>query len=706
MVVWGLAAVAAVFVVAIGLGDLRSTGLPVPKGGDSQRAGRLIADRMPQLGEEQAVLAFSSQRLRGGDAAYDRAMVAAAQAAARVRGAGQVLALPQVPGQDPHHAYLLVALKGDTAARLGGLPVLREAVHQAVATASEGRVTVAVTGQTPLAEELVTSDLRDVRVVEAVTVPVALMLLVYGLGSVGAALLVLFTAGLGVLVSAGMVAGLGLMMPVDTPALVVAMTMGFGLGLDYALLILIRYRQARAEGLGPQTAAEQATATAGRAVLWCAGAVVVTGAALLTVPVELLRTVAVAAGLATVVAAGVATTLLPLLLPRLDRLLSAGRVRRPGDAREIWERWARHLMRRPWPYLGSAAVLLVLAALPMAGMRLGVDVDRASLTGSEVGAGLAQTERDGLANVTLLALPHAAGQDPVDTTDLITALADDPRITTAVALDNGRDLTVVAVADRIPVDSPAAGQLLDDERRLGQSTLTQGQKILAGGGSAALTDLQRAMRSALTQVAILVLAGAFLLMLVVFRSLVLPVKAIAMNLLATGAACGLLSWFTGHTVNVLVPLMALTLVFGLSLDYEVFLVHRITEHYRAGASCQEAVVRGLSSTAQPITLAATTMSVVFAGLLVTGRQELRQVGFLVAVAVLLDATVIRLLVVPALMRLLGHRNWWLPSPLARLWPPLPVLHTTPQVPGQVPGPNKAADSYTTTAWSHSEERPS
>ncbi|MGW7436469.1 MMPL family transporter [Streptomyces sp. NPDC054849] len=270
-----------------------------------------------------------------------------------------------------------------------------------------------------------------------------------------------------------------------------------------------------------------------------------------------------------------------------------------------------------------------------------------------------------------------------------------------MALDNGRDLTVVAVADRIPVDSPAAGKLLDDERRLGQSTLPQGQKILAAGGAAALTDLQRAMRSALTQVAILVLAGAFLLMLVVCRSLVLPVKAIAMNLMATGAACGLLSWFTGHTVNVLVPLMALTVVFGLSLDYEVFLVHRITEHHRAGAACQEAVVRGLSSTAQPITLAATTMSVVFAGLLVTGRQELRQVGFLVAVAVLLDATVIRLLVVPALMRLLGHRNWWLPSPLARLWPPLPAPPTAPQV----PRPGKAADSYTTTAWSHSEEHP-
>ncbi|KOU53153.1 hypothetical protein ADK54_05355 [Streptomyces sp. WM6378] len=410
---------------------------------------------------------------------------------------------------------------------------------------------------------------------------------------------------------------------------------------------------------------------------------------------------AVAAAVTTGVTAALATTLLPVLLPRLDGFLSAGRVRRPGDARTSWERWARHLMCHPWPYLGGAMAVLVLMAVPVVGLRLGVDLDRASLAHSEVGVGLAQMERDGLANVTLLALPHAAGQGPVDTTDLTEALAGDPRVVTPMALDNGRDLTVVAVVDRIPADRPAAGALLNDLRRRAGRTLPGGQEVLCAGQAADLADLQQAMRAALWQVAVLVLAGTFVLMLVVFRSLVLLVKAIAMNLLSTGAAFGLLSWFTGHTANVVVPLMAVTLVFGLSLDYEVFLVHRITEHYRAGTACREAVARGLSGTAQPITLAAATMSVVFAGLLATGRQELRQVGFLVAVAVLLDATVIRLVVVPALMQLLGHRNWWLPAPLARLLPPVPT--PAPSSAPRVPRPSRTEKDPAPTVLSHREE---
>lgn len=330
LVVWAVVAVAALILIPVGFGHLRGSGLPVPEDGSSRRAARLIADRMPQLGDEQVVLAFSSRQLRREDGVYQGAMGAAARAVTGVRGAGRVLAVPEGPVQDPHHAYLLVGLNGAPAARLDRLPVLREAVHRAVAGAARGRVTVAVTGQTPLTEEFVAADVGDLRAVEAVTVPAALVLLVFGLGSAGSAVLVLLAAGLGVVVSTGAVAGLSLVTPVDTLTLVVATTVGFGLGLDYSLLMLIRYRQARAEGLVPHAAAGRATATAGRAVLWCAAAVLVTGAALLTVSVGLLRTVAVAAAVTTVVTAALATTLLPVLLPRLDGFLSAGRVRRPG----------------------------------------------------------------------------------------------------------------------------------------------------------------------------------------------------------------------------------------------------------------------------------------------------------------------------------------------------------------------------------------
>ncbi|MFG3507090.1 MMPL family transporter [Streptomyces sp. NPDC047821] len=668
LLAWVVAALAAVLVVPVSLGQLGGTGALLADGSSSQRAAAIIEERMPALGGEQVVLVFSSQTLTHEDAVYEDAMSSAARAAAAVPGAGHVLAVPHHPQQDARHAYLLVGLRGDAEERLRTIPVLGETARRAVAAGSGGRVAVAVTGATPVLSELIATDMRDLRFVEAVTVPAALALLVFGLGYAGAAMVVLVAAGVGVLVSAGALAALSWAVPVDTMTLVVATTVSLGLGLDYALLLLTRYRQARDEGCAADEAADRAVRTAGRAVLWCAGAVVVTNAALLTVPLELVRTLALAAILATVITAAVATTLLPVLLPVLDPLLSRGRVRRAGAAAAPWERWARHLMRRPWPYLIGAVVLLGTVAAPAAGLRMGVDLDRASLAHTEAGAALVRMEKDHLANVTLLALPHPPGHGPVDTLELTEALHADPRVTTAIALDNGRDLTVVAVADGIPVDHPEAGTLVDDVHRLAARTLPPGQAVLRGGQSATVADLRHATDRAMWRVALLVLIGAFVLMLVVFRSLLLPVKAIVMNLLSTGAALGLLVVVLGQTVNYGVPLLALTVVFGLSLDYEVFLVHRITELYRKGLTCREAVARGVSSTARPITLAAAVMALVFAGLVTTHRQEIQQLGFLVAVAVLLDATLIRLVVVPALMQLLGHRNWWLPRPLARLWP--------------------------------------
>ncbi|MFF5973998.1 MMPL family transporter [Streptomyces sp. NPDC012769] len=672
LLAWVVTVVAAALVVPVNVGQLRSGAPLIADGSSSERAAEVIEERMPELGGEQIVLAFSSRTLTHDDAAYQQAMSSAAQAVTAVPGAGHVLAVPHHPRQDARHAYLLVGLRGPAEERLTTIPVVGEAARRAVAAGSGGRVTVAVTGPTPVLSELIATDLRDLRFVEAVTVPAALALVVFGLGYAGAAVLVLVAAGVGVVVSAGALAALSWVVPVDTMTLVVATTVSLGLGLDYSLLLMTRYRQSRDEGCAPDEAAARAVSTAGRAVLWCAGAVVVTNAALLTAPLAFIRTLALAAVLATVVTAAVATTLLPLLLPRLDPLLSRGRVRRAGAGSAPWVRWARHLMRRPWPYLIGAVVLLGAVAVPATGLRLGVDLDRASLAHTEAGVALVQMEKDHLANVTLLALPHPPGHGPVDTLELTEALHADPRVTAAIALDNGRDLTVVAVADGIPVDHPAAGALIDDVHQMAVRTLPPGQTVLRGGQSAVIVDLRHATDRAMWQVAVLVLIGAFVLMLVVFRSLLLPLKAIAMNLLSTAAALGLLVEVMGHQVHYGVPLLALTVVFGLSLDYEVFLVHRITELYRKGHICREAVAQGVSSTARPITLAAAVMALVFAGLVTTHRQEIQQLGFLVAVAVLLDATLIRLVVVPALMQLLGHRNWWLPRPLAHLWPNPPA----------------------------------
>ncbi|GGP45189.1 MMPL family transporter [Streptomyces abikoensis] len=679
---WAVLALAACLALPAGLGHLRGA-VPELPGSSSARAAALVVRGMPRLGTEQLVLAFDSPTLRADEAPYRRAVTAAARAMAAAPGVGQVLTVPDTPRVDPHHAYLIFGARGDADARQRLLPVWRATAHHATATASGGRVTVALTGGTPVFTALRDADLRDLRYVEAVTVPAALLLLVLGLGSAGSALVPLAAAGLGVLVSAGSLAALAFLLPVDSMALTVATTVGFGLGLDYTLLVLLHYRRHRDHGLAPRAAADLARATAGRAVLWCAAAVLVTSAALLTVPLAFVRTMALATGLSTVVTAAVATTALPAVLPRLDRLPAWGRVRRGRPRRGRWERWAEHMMRRPWPYLLGAVAVLALAAVPAGDLRLGLRMDRAAIAHSAAGAGLARLERDGLADITLLALPHRAGADPLDTTTLVDALHHDPRVTTVGAVDNGRDLTVVTVTDRLPVDSAGARRLVHDIRSLATRTLPPGQPVYTGGPAATLADFVGALRSALWQVGALALAGSLLVMLVAFRSLLVPVKALAMNALSTAAAFGLLASLTRNTagtVNLAVPLLALTIVFGLSLDYEVFLVHRITAHYRADGDCRRAVARGLSETARPITLAAATMAVVFAGLMATHRQDFRQTGFLVATAVLLDVTLIRLVVVPALMRLLGHRNWWLPRPLRRLLPPFPAAALPPQRP--------------------------
>ncbi|MCS0638606.1 MMPL family transporter [Streptomyces sp. LP05-1] len=673
VMVWTLLVLAASLAIAVGHRQLRGIA-PEAEGTSSAHAAGLIARGFPEFGTEQLVLAFDSRTLRSGDALYLGAVGAAVTAVTAEPGVGKELPVTAPPGIDPRHAYAFVGVQGDTDARQRLLPRWRAAAERAAAAASGGRVSVAMTGLTPVFAELHRSDMRDLRRLELVTVPLAVLLLVLGLRSVAGALVVVAAAGMSVLLSSGVLSALALAVPVDSVVLTVSTTVGFGLGLDYALLLLLRYRDFRARGLDPREAAAHARASAGRAVLWCAGALVVAAAALCTVPLALVRTIGLAAALTTVTTTATTAVALPALLPRLDRLLIRGgrpdaRRGRPGSDR--WERWARHLVRRPWPYLLATLVVLALAIAPIGGFRLGLTVDRTAIEHSAAGAGLDQLERDGLANATLLALPHPADEGAVDTDALVTWLQGDPRIITAVALDNGTDLTLVLIGDRVPVDSAGSVRLLREVRSVAARTLPPGQPLYVTGQTATLNDFDIALRAALRQVAAVCAGACFLLMLVAFRSLLIPVKALLMNGLATAAAFGVLAWYTGRTgepVNTAIPVLALTIVFGLSLDYEVFLVHRITAHHRAGAECGTAIVRGLSETARPITLAALTMATVFAGLLTTHRQDFRQMGLLVTVAVLLDATLIRMVLVPTLIRLLGPLNWWLPRPLRRLLP--------------------------------------
>ncbi|MCC3766357.1 MMPL family transporter [Streptomyces sp. UNOC14_S4] len=681
LVVWAVLVLASALLALVRLDGLDAPPPRVP-GSPSARAAELLTRGMPRVGTEQVMLAFDSPVLRASDEPYRDAVLDTARALTARPAVGGALPVPEQPGQDLHHAYLLLGVNGDQRQRQRDMPVLRDEARRAAAHASRGRVTVSLVGLTAVVSELNRGDIDDLRRAETVTVPLALLLLTVGLGSLGSALVPLLVAGAGVAVGVGALSLLSLATDVDTLMLAVTTTVGFGLGLDYALLVLVRYRRARTEGATPTAAVAHASATAGRAVRWCALAVLLASAALLAVPLVYVRTMGLAALIATGVTYAAAATLLPRVLPRVDPLLGwgtlPGRRGRPSPpASAGWASWARRLMRSPWPFLLAALAVLALATAPALGLRLWMGIDRPALAHSDAGRGMARMERDRIAGGSVVALPHAGTAGPVDTTALTEKLRTDPRVAFTAAFDNGKDLTVLVIVQRVPADSEDSAALVRDVRSSAEHTLSRGHPVFVGGASAALIDLRAALLAALRRAVPLVLAVSFVLLVAVFRSVLIPFKAIAMNLLSIAAALGLLTaWSPGGEVDNVIPLLAFTIVFGLSMDYEVFLVHAITEHYRGTGDSREAVAHGLSRTARPISLAAGAMAVVFAGLLTAGRQDIRQLGFAVSVAVLLDATLIRIVVVPTLMRLMGHRNWWFPAPLARFLPPVRAARPT------------------------------
>ncbi|MGW3352409.1 MMPL family transporter [Nonomuraea rubra] len=690
--VWLLLAAGAVMSLPGLTQRLAPPSLEVP-GSPSAAAAALVARGFPELGGEQMMLAFGSATLNADEPRYEQAIAATVNRLAARPDVGAMLPLPETDGRHPRHAYVLVGVHGDEQARQRNLPAQLASARQAAREASAGAVTVTILGVSRAFAQLAHADLADLRSMEAMTVPVAAVLLVLGLGAVGAAAVPLAVGGVAILTGVGALAAAAAFVPVDSTMLTYTVTMSLGLGLDYTLLILLRYRQARRAGLPPRVAAGRAAATAGGTVTWCGAAIVVTSCALLVVEVPWAHSLALAGMLAALVTLAAALTLGPALLSRLDRHLEWATLpwRRPGldTPRPAWPRasrgerrparasrgagqpaWVRaagHMMERPGRYAVAATAVLVLAAVPVLHLRMGLHYDRPALAGTDLGAGLAELERDAVAGLTTVALPHPGRPVPVDTFAFQQALRADPRVSMATVMDNGRDLTVMLIADRCPPDGAAAAAFQRDLHALGARLLPAGQPLLAVGPAARLGDLAAGAAGGLWRVLGVVLLASFVLLLLTFRSLLIPVKAVAMNLLCVCAAFGLLTVAfqdlggNGADINALLPLIVFTIVFGLSLDYEVFLVHRIAEHYRRTGDNTAAVLHGLRHTARPITLAAAIMAVTFGGLMLTRRLDFQQGGFAVAAAIILDATIIRMVLVPCLMRLLGHRNWWLPG---------------------------------------------
>jgi RND superfamily putative drug exporter len=592
------------------------------------------------------------------------------------------------------------------------LPGLRRATAdlQADLRAAYPRATLRWTGQAALNYDLWRSSADATRRAERRTLPLTLALLLFAFGSVAAALLTVASGALAVGLALGAVAVAAERFSLSILAVNVASMIGLALGIDYALLTVSRFREARRAGAGAGEAAVGAARHAGRTVALSGLTVAIGFLALLLVPLNELRSAAVGGLLVTLASVLVAATLLPVALAVLGDRLELGRWRAPrGDGGDRWRAWSRRVCARPWTVLLVAGVPLLLLAVQAA--RLDPRIPRGDWLppSIESAQGIADLRAMGRGGVieslrVVIELPETTTALEREGWEvqrrLGTRLAADPRVARvqslpAVAGDRADDLAYVAllpaIAKRTFLGSEGELALLEvvpregtppegvaafalELRRADPVALTglAGARLRVGGLPAFNADYEDAVGGWMRLVVALVVATTLVVLFLSFRSLLVPLKAVLLNLLSVSGAFGalVLVFQDGHGARLLglarpldgvfpiVPVLVFCVVFGLSMDYEVFLVARVAEARRAGLSEDEALAEGLARTGPVITSAAAIMIAVFAAFTLGEFVLLKMLGFALAVAVLLDATVIRMAIGPALLRLAGRWNWW------------------------------------------------
>jgi RND superfamily putative drug exporter len=482
-----------------------------------------------------------------------------------------------------------------------------------------------------------------------------------------------------------------------------ALMIGLGVGIDYALFIVTRYRDAYRENGGDvQSALELAMNTAGRAILFAGATVVIALLGMFALGVSFLYGVAIAASLGVLLVLAASLTLLPALLMFTGKRVGRRR-RRNSRPREtgggFWFRWVGLIQRRPaWAALASTALLLVLAA-PALGLRLGASDsgnDPANQTTRRAYDLLAAGFGSGFNGPLQLAVKLPAAGDTASLTRYTAALQDTPGIASVAAprLNPAHDTAAIAV---YPTTSPQSEQTTSLVKHLRSEVLpllaqATGTTVYVGGATATQVDFAHVLSGKLPLFIGLVVLLSALLLLVVFRSLLIPLQAALMNLLSIAAALGVVQaifergWLGGllgvqpGPIDAFIPVMVFAIVFGLSMDYEVFLVSRIHEEWQHRKDASAAVRQGLANTGRVITAAAGVMVVVFASFAAGDDRVLKLFGVAMATAVFLDAIVIRSILMPAVLELFGRWTWAFPSWFDRRLPRLAIEPVTPPAP--------------------------
>jgi uncharacterized membrane protein YdfJ with MMPL/SSD domain len=515
---------------------------------------------------------------------------------------------------------------------------------------------------------------EDLAKAESAGFPVVLLILLFVFGSLAAAALPLALGFVSVLVTGAAIFALSQSMEMSVFVTNMASMIGIGVAVDYSLFVVARYREEVAAGRSHEDARGVALATSGLAVLFSGLTVIISLAGLWMVDNNAIRSMALGAMLVVGVAVLAAVTLLPALLGRRavgrSRLLRRRRAARAAGGPGFWQRWTDGVMRRPVLAVGATAAVLLALAAPVLGMTTGSGAldqfpsDHETVRGVEAAAALSGPGAASPVQVVVRGNRAAAAADRVRA-----ALDEDRGIARVAAPVAARDggAVLVSAEPRDQGESDAAKATVERLRDALPAAAGPGAEVSVGGVSASQVDITDLIAGSMWKILLFLLGLSYVVLLVLLRSVVLPLKAVLMNLLSVGAAFGVLS-LVYDRVDTLTPPLVLAVVFGLSMDYEVFLLSRIRERYEATGDTRRAVAEGLAASARTITSAALIMVAVFGVFIAVGVPSIQQIGLGTAVAIALDATLVRLILVPAAMELLGDWNWYLPRPLARILP--------------------------------------
>lgn len=711
LAIWLAVAVIAAIVAALWSDVLVATDdfLTTP---ESKQVERLMAERLPGAAADTEVVVVSSSTSRLGDAggAFERRVADLAGQIAAI-GPAHVAGVVSVAGADGAQAGA-AADSTDSAAAMskmlvsesGGATLIlvtlagnaSDAEEHArplydLVRAEDGRdgFAVAVTGDGTWgieARDLAESDLRRG---ELIGVPMAMIILVLVFGAVVAAVVPLALAAVAIAVASALTVLLGAWFDVSVFATNIVTMMGLAVGIDYSLLVVSRFREERRAGRDIGDAVARAAATASRAVFFSGGIVVLALTGMLIVPYSIFTSLGAGSIFVVIAAVLAALTLLPAVLrvlgDRVDRLrvpLPRRWTSAEGDRDGLWTRAARVMMRRPLIALVAGCGALLLLTIPLLDMRTGISGVRELPDSASAKRAFVTLQKEFTAGFSAPILVTLEGdlRDPVVAKRLaqIQAMAaSDARFQLAgFETSDQDDLAVVKLAVNADATSEEAMEavhyLRDEAVPLIEAVAPV--EVLVGGLPALYADAIDMIDAFTPWVIGVVLGLSFLLLLVAFRSLVIAVQATLMNLLSVGAAYGLVTlvFQQGHGVHLLgftqverilawLPLLMFCVLFGLSMDYHIFLLSRVKERYDQTGDTREAVVFGVGSTAGIITGAAAIMVAVFSGVAMGDLAMFQQLGFGLAVAVAIDATIVRTVIVPSAMTLLGRANWYLPG---------------------------------------------